>query len=254
MGAGADADGVIEAGARFLDGLPWAAIAFTPILSLFPLVLVHEIGHALVALNRVAGPVVVQVGRTRPLMAFGLGRVAFRLDPVIPRDSPVGGLCLHQPARTRADVAAIALGGPVASALVGVFAAIVANSAGPGSTTGAVFAIVAAISAVIVVWNLAPTTKSVDGRRIRSDGGIVVDAIRGPEFVFRLPAGAWIRPTQTAPADTLDSAAGDPPTLATPARQLVAVNTRSTGHGQPGSAGDSEEPRRLARDYAAPTD
>jgi hypothetical protein len=172
--------------ARFLDGLPWLAISITLLIAPAPLALVHEIGHALVAVRRVPGRVVVRVGLDPSLTTFDIGRINFRLHPVL-RPRQHDAFCLHLRPWRRADAILIALGGPAASFVAGGLAIWVASATGPSSTAHDSMIVIACLSLVSFVGCLVPTTvKDSHGFELRSDGGHVLDAILGHE-TFRPP-------------------------------------------------------------------
>lgn len=112
MDVGADAAQlVIDAMALPLPVFIGLASAWGPVL-----VLLHELGHATVALDLTSGRVSLFVGRQRRAVRFSVGRLDFGLSPAGP-----GGLCVYEPAtlkHRRAEVW-IAAAGPITSALTG---------------------------------------------------------------------------------------------------------------------------------------
>jgi Peptidase family M50 len=102
------------------------------LLSVPVLVLVHELGHAIAALGLTAGRVRVYVGRD-PKLVGRAGRLELYFD-LRPPKGGLSGVCLHAPPRTPLRQMAIALAGPLASALsaiVAVLAYLVTLSAAP---------------------------------------------------------------------------------------------------------------------------
>jgi membrane-associated protease RseP (regulator of RpoE activity) len=96
------------------------------------LVLVHELGHAIAALHLTRGPVRVYVGRD-PKLVGRVGRLELYFGFRPPKGGPTG-VCLHARARTPLREMAIALAGPLASALsviVVLLAYLVTLSAAP---------------------------------------------------------------------------------------------------------------------------
>jgi hypothetical protein len=199
---------MLESAARFIDGLPVAALTVTSFLAMGPLVLVHELGHGLPALPLTDGPVLVKVGRPQPLLRFRLGRVLLELHPLISFQLPFAGICAHAPARSRSAAVAIALGGPAASLLTAAAAFAMALSASAGSTARAVLVLLAGVAAWQGAASLVPRTKTKGGITIRTDGGVVLDLLRRRAPVFSLPEppGGWL-PRRGSGAD-----AGPPPT------------------------------------------
>lgn len=85
-------------------------------------VLVHELGHAAVALVRTDGRVYVQVGKSPAMWRLRFGRVGLGVNPYIPRTGGVAGFVNHNGVLDPSSRIAFALAGPTAS---GVFSASV---------------------------------------------------------------------------------------------------------------------------------
>jgi hypothetical protein len=139
-------------------------------IALGPLeVLVHELGHAAVALASGARNVRIRVGPDQGLVRGRLGRVEFSLDP---RPSFPRGSVLVAEAVARDMPYAFFLAGPAAQlALALVFLGVAELSTGP---TGPLFDVIAALIAFDAAWNLVPHSR----RGIKSDGGRLVDGRR----------------------------------------------------------------------------
>src|SRR3954470_15305589 len=114
---------VLDAVARFLDGgllvlsRPTDVFAALLLGTLFLplLVLVHELGHAVVGLARTEGLVTVNVGRAPAVWRARVGRLALELSPFPARNGPAGFARIY--ARYGAGTCvALALAGPVAEA------------------------------------------------------------------------------------------------------------------------------------------
>jgi hypothetical protein len=98
----------------FMDGITWTEIAvlfaFWPLLTL-----VHELGHASVALARTGGFVIVQVGRAPAALRLRIGRLVVYFDPR-PGAGKVEGWAATGALLSARERIAYALAGPLASA------------------------------------------------------------------------------------------------------------------------------------------
>jgi hypothetical protein len=161
-------DDALTAFEHFMDGntlLVWGVF----LVVLYPaLTLVHELGHAAVALARTNAPVLVQVGREGGLVRLRLGRLAISLDP-LPR-GPRAGLTRVGGSLTARERVAFALGGPAAEAIAGLALVAVGNihasvllTAGGGLAIG------------VAVVSLLPLAYG----GVRTDGWHVRSALRG---------------------------------------------------------------------------
>jgi Peptidase M50B-like len=131
-------------------------LGLVPILTPI-VVLVHELGHGLVALRLTTGRVRVQAGREPATHRWRIGRldVHFSFEPM--RGVALGGLCLHRPLRRPLDRAAILVAGPLASMLAAVALAAVAlalRTEAPPFAWG--FGFAALEAAITGVRNLLP--------------------------------------------------------------------------------------------------
>jgi hypothetical protein len=182
---------VIDRFANFMEHIPIGVLLVTVLLASAPLAVLHELGHAAVALVRLPGRVIVRVGRDEPTSGFALGRVEFQLRPVM-RPWRFDAICARETPGTRLDDALIALGGPAASFAVGVGAVYASGIAPAGSTLYYVVGAIAfeAISSTIVC--LTPMTLSDSrGHILVTDGAHIVAALRGKaQVTFRQPVTA----------------------------------------------------------------
>src|SRR5437899_360306 len=141
-------------------------LRFLLILMVFsaPLVLVHELGHAVVALACSREPVLVTVGKRPGWLRGRVGRLRFELSPLrSARGEPAGF------AQTAARLAprvrlAFALGGPAASIAFG--ALLLVGSPASGARVAGALVSTALVSMFVGVLNLVP--KQVG--RHRNDG------------------------------------------------------------------------------------
>jgi hypothetical protein len=129
-----------------------SGFAVTPLL-----VLLHEAGHALPALWFGEGPVAITVGCAKPALAVRVGRLSLSISPLGTR-----GECRSQ-TQTLAGPRAVAwvLGGPAASAVGAVAAAL---AAGQSEATGrAVLSATAIVAAGQAVTSLVPRWAATPG-------------------------------------------------------------------------------------------
>jgi hypothetical protein len=186
---------MVQQFADFMDGISWPLLGLTLIVVAAPMALVHELGHASVAVLRLPGKVIVRVGGDDPTATFDLGRIAVRFHPVV-RPWRFDAVCLFPDTASRADTALIALGGPAASIAAGLFAIAGAQSVVPPGIAHD-FLIYASLEALFSGFlSLVPMTLTDSrGVRMRTDGSLAIHAIRSrPTYVPR----QWIRPTTPA--------------------------------------------------------
>jgi peptidase M50-like protein len=139
-----------------------------------PMVLWHELGHALAARAFVDHGVSVQVGRG-DRWKFHLRDIEFRLGA--PSLIGIGGLCYYPESVTAFESLVIALAGPFATLLgMGLALALLPSLHGP---LHAATALAAAAQFTGFVLNLVPfTLTDRSGRRFRTDGRRALDALQ----------------------------------------------------------------------------
>lgn len=81
-------------GPTFTDHLVAIVLVVTVLLPI--LTLVHELGHAAVALRVSEGPVEVHVGRAPAQLRFRVGRLLVSFSALPPRGVPFVGICEYQ--------------------------------------------------------------------------------------------------------------------------------------------------------------
>jgi hypothetical protein len=159
-------------------GLP-ATLAYLTIAAV-PVTLLHELGHAVVAMRRLREPVLVSVGSTGQLLRARVGRLTMTVNALGNPAQP-GGFAAFDAARASArDIILIALAGPIAS-LLGAAIAAVAYSAAP--TTGPWHDLLWALTfsgVGSVILNVVPfeIEQRRGGLRLRTDGRLALDAAR----------------------------------------------------------------------------
>jgi hypothetical protein len=160
-----------------MDPMSWALAMY---LAFFTRVLVHELGHAVVALGLTDGPVLVLLGR--PLTVARLGRLSLGLGLGM-----TGGACYAVPSTARAR-AAIAAAGPAASLVMSLCAAggfMLAADGSARSFGGAFLALTAAFAMLDVVLSGWPRA------RVR----LVYGACASDGHVVALAMG-WLAPSE----------------------------------------------------------
>ncbi len=146
-------------------------------LTAIPVVLVHELGHALVARRRLGGDVKIQVGTTGRIASLRLRQVELHLNALARPDRASGVAEFDASRATARDVVFIALAGPVASLLGTLITGWWLSVTSPGLLHDALWCMTG--TGVFGVLNLVPMTlEERDGRRLRTDGGLMLDAIR----------------------------------------------------------------------------
>jgi hypothetical protein len=168
---------------HFMDGLPSLPVLLVIAVLVEPaLMLLHELGHAVAAASRLPGPVLVRVGGERPLLSGSLGRVRLLLHPIV-LPWRFDGRCVYDArSQTRADAVVIALAGPAASFASGLLAWMALHSLGTASPLHALFEVATFLALGTGLICLVPLTlHDAKGTRLRTDGAIVVAAMRrGP--------------------------------------------------------------------------
>lgn len=139
-----------------------------------PLILWHELGHALGARTFVEHDVTVQVGRG-DRWSFRVADIDFRIGA--PSLVGIGGLCHYPASVTASESLVIALAGPAATLLgAGLALLLLPPLHGPLHAAAAVAA-VAQVSGFVL--NLVPfTLTDRNGRGFRTDGRQALDALR----------------------------------------------------------------------------
>ena len=115
----------------FMNGSP-SLLAFWVYLLIagLPIILLHELGHALVAVRRLDADVEVTVGNAAKLAQLRLGQVNASIFALRSPLGPAGSASFDASRATAQDVVWIALAGPVVSA-IGLVLAMFCFSAAP---------------------------------------------------------------------------------------------------------------------------
>lgn len=166
--------------ARFMDSGPAFPQGLLYILlASFPVTLLHELGHAVVAWWLLRTPVLVAIGSTGKLAELNLGQISVSVN-ALASPARAAGLAEFDASRARAlDVLLIALAGPAAS-LVGVVlgGALLGAAAGGGFVHHLLWA--ATLTGVFGVLNLIPFEfqERRDGPYLKTDGSLALEAAR----------------------------------------------------------------------------
>ena len=156
--------------------LVWSFVAIA--IAGIPVILLHELGHAIAARRLLDGDVEVVVGTTGKLAELRLGRVLATINVLSHPAGPAGTVGFDDARATARDVLWIALAGPLAS-LLGFVATAMVLSAVPmqGVVHDLVWA--AVVVNVFGVLNLIPIELRDGGGSVsRSDGRLALDALR----------------------------------------------------------------------------
>jgi hypothetical protein len=168
----------------FMDAAPVSMLVIVlAVVVLLPVhVLVHELGHGVAALFLTRGNVFVRVGAGQTRLSYDLGRLAIMAGSL--RLGRPGGCCVYNvfdaSSRTRGIVAAC---GPLTSIAMGILCAVSLPH-----TTGLLrdvcwwLAMFGLGDGVVNAVPLKLTDSA--GNHLRTDGRLVVDALRGVDQVL----------------------------------------------------------------------
>jgi hypothetical protein len=142
----------------------FVAALLTPVLTL-----IHELGHAAVALTRTEGLVTVRVGRSPAVWQMRFGRLRFQLSLRPARHEPAGLATVHARLSFAGRIAFL-VAGPIADGVAA--AALLALAIYARSTT---FQIVGVLLLTAALLSFVPSER----RGFRSDGRRLLDELRG---------------------------------------------------------------------------
>jgi hypothetical protein len=162
----------MDNGPGFLLTLLYSAIAW------YPVILLHEFGHAVAAVLLLGEDVDVEVGSAGKLAELQLGRIAVSMNAVA-GPGQAGVAQFDDSRATARDVLLIALAGPAASLAGTGLTALVLWAASPGGFLAGVLWAATLLGAGGVL-NLVPFRYQVTRSRPawRSDGLLALDALR----------------------------------------------------------------------------
>lgn len=159
-------------------GFPWVFVYL--LVATIPAVLVHELGHALVARQRLGEDVEVSIGNAGRIAEFRLGQISTTINILSDPTRPGGQALFPDTEATVRDVLWIALAGPLAS-LLGTVASALLYGAAPA--TGVLHDFLWAsvgIGIFGVLLNLVPIffQDRRDSPREPTDGRVALDALK----------------------------------------------------------------------------
>jgi hypothetical protein len=186
------------------------AVVLTATVLLPLLTLLHELGHAAVALRVTSGAVHVDIGRPPARVRLRVGRLFVTFSPVPPRGVPFAGVCMYQRSSRRplAELALL-LAGPAMNALAALVLGLLAFSTlhvGPMWLT-VTLSSAALLSLVALLYNIDPRPASRGERmrvEVRRDGPKALRCYR----VWR--AGGIMQLTPRMPAARSEARSGNP--------------------------------------------
>ncbi len=143
------------------------------------MVLVHELGHAVVARFLLGADVEISVGNAGKVAELRLGQITTTINALSLPGREAGSAGFHDSQATARDVVLIALAGPVAS-LATLVPAVLLLSWGPTAGMFHDLAWAAFPAGVFGVLNVLPYEFNEDhsGPALRTDGRLAVDALR----------------------------------------------------------------------------
>jgi hypothetical protein len=171
---------VLEGGLAYQESGPplWLTLISLVIVSI-PVILLHELGHAIAAKRALRTEVEVTVGNAGRLTEVALGDISVELN-ALAAFAGRAGVAVFDDSRARArDIILIACAGPAASLLGTVVTALLLSAVPSGSLVHTLLWTATGVGAAAVVLNLIPmeiTQRS--GERWRTDGKLALDAYR----------------------------------------------------------------------------
>jgi hypothetical protein len=153
-------------------------MVYTAIVSI-PLILVHELGHAVAARARLGTSVDVVVGTVGKAAQLHVRDINIRINALAAPVGRVGTASFDASRVTARDMIWIALAGPAASAVGGAICALGYASVGEGVAHDVLWA-ATGFSVLAVVLNLMPFgyRDRVDAQEVATDGHVMLEALR----------------------------------------------------------------------------
>jgi hypothetical protein len=168
------------------------AFSALTVIAWAPLVLIHELGHALTMRVVYGGRVRIELGSGAPVIDTRLGEFDLRVNR-IPRGGRTSNVAPIPPGAGVREHLLVIAGGPAASLLFGIIAARWASLAHHGSAAHAVLWVAAFGGYSHAIQNLVPFERVYrSGERVHSDGAQILRLVRiartGPTVVRRAPS------------------------------------------------------------------
>jgi hypothetical protein len=165
---------------RFMEASPGLPVSLLYIaLAGIPVILLHELGHALAARRLLGTEVGVEVGSVGELARLRIGQIETTIN-AFSLPGQIGGSATFDDSRATArHVFWIAIAGPLAS-VVGTIVAVALYSAAPASGVVHDFLWAAVAGGVFGVLNIIPLKlqERRSGPVLHTDGRLALDALR----------------------------------------------------------------------------
>jgi membrane-associated protease RseP (regulator of RpoE activity) len=161
------------------SGPPFPAFFVYIAVAGIPVILLHELGHALAASQRLGADVEVSVGTTGQLANLRLGQITASINALSLPGRAAGIASFDDSRATARDVLWVAVAGPLAS-LAGAVATGMLLAAAPESGVAHDLLWTATLGGVLGFLNLVPFEfqERRSGPTVRSDGHLALDALR----------------------------------------------------------------------------
>ena len=170
---------IAEAINNYMNGHGFLVHVVYLVIAAMPMILLHELGHAVAAVHLLGEDVEVDVGKVGRLAELKLGQITVSLNAIAHPGQPDGSAQVDDSRATARDVLLIALAGPAASLAGTLLTAMVIYVASPSGVLADLLWAATVVGAVGVL-NLVPFRYQASRSEPawRSDGLLALDALR----------------------------------------------------------------------------